>query len=474
MSGLSETKQNRQLLGSSRSIRRLLERRWLVVVLALSLTGLGAAITGLLFKSGIHLLADWRLELLHDLPAWIVLPLLGATGGLISGSLVANLAPAAGGAGITHIMGFLRHKAVPMGLQVGLVKLVAGIIAIGSGFPLGPEGPAVQMGGSVAWQMSRWLRAPVAFRRVIVAAGGGAGIAAVFSAPIGGFIYAIEELLHSARPVVLLLVIITTFSADTWADVLGGGGLDGTLGFQLEREYTPLVKFLPIDFAYLIGLGAMIGLLAELYTRYVLSMQRQGNRWFGDRLVLRMTISGLILGAVYAALPTTFHDPNQLQHLIADGKADIRLALASFVVLFFSTGLAAASGAPGGLFMPMLTLGGAIGLACGGWVEALTGHVPSTYVFAGMGAFVAGCSRTPISAMFLAFALTKDLLILKPILVACLMSFLVARLFNPHSIYERQMDMELISEERMQKNLNRHRRPFKTPQPPTEPNGGSN
>ena len=474
MSGLSETKQNRQLLGSSRSIRRLLERRWLVVVLALSLTGLGAAITGLLFKSGIHLLADWRLELLHDLPAWIVLPVLGATGGLISGSLVANLAPAAGGAGITHIMGFLRHKAVPMGLQVGLVKLVAGIIAIGSGFPLGPEGPAVQMGGSMAWQMSRWLRAPVAFRRVIVAAGGGAGIAAVFSAPIGGFIYAIEELLHSARPVVLLLVIITTFSADTWADVLGGGGLDGTLGFQLEREYTPLVKFLPIDFAYLIGLGAMIGVLAELYTRYVLSMQRQGNRWFGDRLVLRMTISGLILGAVYAALPTTFHDPNQLQHLIADGKADIRLALASFVVLFFSTGLAAASGAPGGLFMPMLTLGGAIGLACGGWVEALTGHVPSTYVFAGMGAFVAGCSRTPISAMFLAFALTKDLLILKPILVACLMSFLVARLFNPHSIYERQMNMELISEERMQKNLNRHRRPFKTPQPPTEPNGGSN
>ena len=474
MSGLSETKQNRQLLGSSRSIRRLLERRWLVVVLALSLTGLGAAITGLLFKSGTHVLADWRLELLHDLPAWIVLPVLGATGGLISGSLVANLAPAAGGAGITHIMGFLRHKAVPMGLQVGLVKLVAGIIAIGSGFPLGPEGPAVQMGGSVAWQMSRWLRAPVAFRRVIVAAGGGAGIAAVFSAPIGGFIYAIEELLHSARPVVLLLVIITTFSADTWADVLGGGGLDGTLGFQLEREYTPLVKFLPIDFAYLIGLGAMIGVLAELYTRYVLSMQRQGNRWFGDRLVLRMTISGLILGAVYAALPTTFHDPNQLQHLIADGKADIRLALASFVVLFFSTGLAAASGAPGGLFMPMLTLGGAIGLACGGWVEALTGHVPSTYVFAGMGAFVAGCSRTPISAMFLAFALTKDLLILKPILVACLMSFLVARLFNPHSIYERQMNMELISEERMQKNLNRHRRPFKTPQPPTEPNGGSN
>ena len=481
MPTLSEPKRRRHLLGSSRSIQRLLERRWMVVVLALALTGLGAAITGLLFTGGINLLKDWRLELLNDFPAWVVLPALGGFGGLLSGWLISNLAPAAGGAGITHIMGFLRHRAVPMGLKVGLVKLVAGIIAIGSGFPLGPEGPAVQMGGSVAWQMSRWLKAPAAFRRMIVAAGGGAGIAAVFSAPIGGFIYAIEELLHSARPVVLLLVLITTFSADTWADVLGflglnpgSSGLSGSSGFQLERAYTPLVKFLPIDLLYLIALGAVIGVLAELYTRYVLAMQRQGNRWFGDRLILRMTLSGLVLGCVYAALPDTFHNPSELKHLIAAGKADVGLALASFVVLFFSTGLAAGSGAPGGLFMPMLTLGGAIGLACGIGVEALTGHVPTTYVFAGMGAFVAGCSRTPISAMFLAFALTKDLLILKPILVASLMSFLVARLFNPNSIYDRQMGMELASEERMQQRINRHRRPFTPPPPPSGPSGDTN
>ena len=99
---------------------------------------------------------------------------LGALGGLISGSLIQNFAPAAKGAGVSHIIAFLRHKPVPMGLRVGIVKLFAGIIAIGSGFPLGPEGPAVQMGGSVAWKMAKWLKAPISFRRVIVAAGGGA------------------------------------------------------------------------------------------------------------------------------------------------------------------------------------------------------------------------------------------------------------------------------------------------------------
>ncbi len=449
-------KENFKQLSSSRSIRQLLKQRWLIVVVALILTSLGAAFTGVLFKAGIHGLDNWRLKLLKEFPAWFILPAFGMIGGLISGTLVSQLAPAASGSGISHIMAFLRHRSVPMGLRVGLVKLVSGIVAIGSGFPLGPEGPSVQMGGSIAWQMARWLKAPVAFRRVIVAAGGGAGIAAIFSAPIGGFVYAIEELLHSARPVVLLLVVVTTFLADSWADLLqaigldpSAGGFDRNLGFQVERTYTPLVHFMPIDLIYLIALGVVVGVLAELYSKYILLMQRKGNDWFGNQLVLRMMCSGTILGGLYALLPKAFHHLSDLQAIIAEGNASISLALVAFLIVFLSTGLAAGAGAPGGLFYPMLTLGGAIGLACGVWIEALTGHVPTTYIFAGMGAFVAGCSRTPITAMFLAFALTKDLLILKPILVACITSFLVARLFNEHSIYERQIGTEFNQEESM-------------------------
>ena len=436
--------------GSYQSIQRLLKKRWLIVSLALILTGLGAAITGVLFKAGIHSLEEWRLSLLKHFPAWIVLPILGGLGGLISGALISKFAPSAGGSGVSQIMAYLRHRSVPMNLKVGLVKLIAGIIAIGSGFPLGPEGPSVQMGGSVAWQMAKWLKAPIAFRRVIVAAGGGAGIAAVFSAPIGGFIYAIEELLNSARPIVLLLVVVTTFGADTFADFLqelgldkSATGFDKSLGFLIERQYTTEVNFLPVDFGYLILLGIIIGVIGEMYCRYVLTMQKQGKAWFGDRLVLKMVISGLLLGGMYSLLPPTFHHVGNLQDLIAEGNANINTALSTFIILFITTGLAAASGAPGGLFYPMLILGGSIGLACGGWVESLTGHVPNTYIFAGMGGFIAACSHTPITAMFLAFALTKNLLILKPILVTCITSYLIARSFNHQSIYIRQIKMEI-------------------------------
>ena len=434
---------------SSQSIKKLLQQKWFIVVLSLILTGLGAALTGILFKSGIYKVENYRSSLLQYLPRWIILPLLGGLGGFISGSLIQTFAPAAKGAGVSQIIAYLRHKPVPMGLKVGIVKLFTGIIAIGSGFPLGPEGPAVQMGGSVAWQMAKWLKAPIAFRRVIVAAGGGAGIAAVFSAPIGGFIYAIEELLNSARPVVLLLVVVTTFWADSWADILQAigfdqkaGGFVNNLGFQLEKAYTPIIKFFPIDFVYLIVLGILLGFLAEIYCNYVLKMQIIGNKWFKGKSIERMTLAGLLLGIMYSIIPESFHNIEGLQKIIVNENSNFTLAISIFLVLFFSSGLAAASGAPGGLFYPMLTLGGSIGLASGIGVETLTGHVPSTYIFAGMGGFVAGCSRTPLTAMFLAFALTKNLLILKPLLITCIASFLTARIFNEHSIYERQIEIE--------------------------------
>ncbi len=435
---------------SSRSIKKLLKQRSLVVAFSLLLTGLGASITSIFFKTGIYFINNWRLTLLDQFPSIAVLPIFGALGGAIAGYLIKNIAPAAKGSGVSQIMGFLRHKKVPMNLKVGLVKLISGIIAIGSGFPLGPEGPSVQMGGSVAWQMAKWLKAPTAFRRVIVAAGGGAGIAAVFSAPLGGFVYAIEELLNSAKPVILLLVIITTFIADSSADIIQAlgldpkaGGFDFNLGFLIQKEYDPSVFFLPIDFIYLVLLGIIIGIFAELYSRYVLLMQNIGKKWYKNKFVLKMSICGLILGSIYSCLPSTFHNLDELQKIIAEQNTSIGIALLAVLVIFITTGLAAASGAPGGLFYPMLTLGGSIGLIMGSWVEIATGHAPSTYIFAGMGAFVAGCSRTPITAMFLAFALTKNLLIMKPVLISCIASFLIARAFNEESIYERQIQIEL-------------------------------
>ncbi len=418
------------------------------MVITLLVTSLGAAVTGLLFKTGVGWLGSWRLRLLELASPWLVLPLLGALGGALSGLMVQQLAPAAAGSGIPHVMRFLARQRVPMQLRVAVVKLVAGILAIGSGFPLGPEGPSVQMGSSVGWQLARWFKAPPSLMRVIVAAGGGAGIAAVFNAPLGGFFYAIEELLRQAGPVLLLLVMSTAFMGSLWADLMGlagmgskVAGIGGGEGFQLVSEYNPDLSFVPLDLVYLVALGAAVALLAELYSRYVVGMQRLGVRWLPDQLVLRMMVGGLVIGLVYAALPDDFRNTAALQHAIADGHVEVGKAIGIFALLFFGTGLAASTGAPGGLFAPMLTLGGSIGLVAAGWAEVTTGHAPSTFVFAGMAAFIAACARSPITAVFLVFALTKNLLILKPLLVSAVASTVMASILHEQSIYKRQLKL---------------------------------
>jgi CIC family chloride channel protein len=432
-------------------IRRLLEDRWLPVVLALIVTGLGAASAALLFRMGLDGVGRWRLRMVELGGGPLLLPVIGGGGGLVAGLLVQGLAPAAQGSGIPQVMQFLRRRPVPMGVQVAVVKLLAGIVAIGSGFPLGPSGPSVQMGCSVGWEMARLLRAPGPFVRLIVAAGGGAGIAAVFRAPLGGFFYTLEELLQGARPVVMLLVLVTSFWADTWSDLLGLAGLPGLApgpgatgdgaGFRLPRQVLTFVRVLPLDLVMVFGLGMVVALAAELYCRYVVWLQ-------GLRLRLRlplaasMAAAGVCLGLVDATLPLDFVNRAGIRQAVAEGNVDIPGALAIFAVLFLTTGLAAAAGTPGGLFAPMLTLGGALGVSLAGLLERLGADAPSTAVFAGMGAFLAACARTPMTATFLTFSVTKDLLLLKPLLMACLGSLVMARLLHPQSIFKRLIQAE--------------------------------
>ena len=299
------------------------------------------------------------------------------------------------------------------------------------------------MGSSVGWEMARLLRAPNAFRRMIVAAGGGDGVAAVFRAPIGGFLHAIEELLQGARPVVMLLVLVTTFWADTWADLLGlaGLGMHSTgwnlgRGFVLERQVTTYVGVLPLDLLVLFVVGALVAAGAETYCRFVVRLHNW-RRQLGIPLAGAMAAAGVVLGVVDALLPADFINRAGIRQAVAEGDIDISKALAIFLVLFVSTGLAAAAGTPGGLFAPMLTLGGALGLAAAGMMEQVGISAPNTTIFAGMAAFMTACARTPMTATFLTFALTKELLLLKPVLVASLGSLVVARLLHRQSIFQR-------------------------------------
>jgi CIC family chloride channel protein len=435
-----------------RAIRQLLGQRRVAVVLSLALTGLAAATAVLLFTLGIDALGSWRIRLLEQAPAWLVLTGFGAGGGLLAGLLIQSLAPAAAGSGITQVMLFLRRRGVPIGLRIALVKLMAGILAIGSGFPLGPSGPAIQMGSSVGWSLARLLKAPQSFTRLLVAAGGGAGITAVFSAPIGGFFYTVEALLQGVKPMVMLIVLGLTFWTDICADLMGlaGLGVDSTRliasgELQLKRAIYVYVQVVPVDLILLFCLGGLVALVAEAYCRVLLALQGLCNCW-RLTLTLKLALAGALLGLLDAFLPDAFINDAGVRLAVASGEIDLAMAVSVALVLFLTTGLAAAVGAPGGLFAPMLTLGGAFGLVAVELVELVGIQAPNTAVFAGMGAFLTATARTPITALFLVFALSKQWLLLKPVLSACLGSILVARQLARDSLFERLIRLTASSD----------------------------
>ena len=433
---------------------KFIKNKYYILLISILLLSFFPSITAVLFRSGVHNLELIRLKILEELPAIYVLPILGLSGGFIASNIISRFEPAASGSGISHLIGFLHGRKIPINLKVALIKLISGVISIGSGFPLGAEGPSVQMGSAIAWQISKWVKAPKIFEKMLVATGGGAGLAAVFSAPIAGFTFVIEELFQTSKPIVFLFIAVVVFISDCFGSVLNSLGLDNesirfsfSRGFILDPHHEPIIKFLPIDIIYLVVLGFLIAFIGELYVRYLIKISSIFSLIFKNKYIFKMTISGGIIGIFYSLLPDLFHEFTELDNLIIDGRTSLIIAAKTFSIMFLTTGVAVAAGAPGGLFMPMITLGASMGLIFLDISQFFTGYASSSLIFAGIGAFITACSRTPLTAIFIVLALTHNNLLLTPVLICCSVSFFVSKFLSNDSLYERQLEYKLMGEE---------------------------
>lgn len=178
--------------------RQLLRPQRRLAIFEACLIGLVSALGAVLLKSGVGWLGAWRVQTSLLLPAWFVLPGIGLTCGLLAGWLVERVAPETSGSGIPQVKAVLANVPIALDLRVALVKLVGGILALGSGLALGREGPTVQLSAALASQLSRWFPTSPDHRRQLIAAGAGAGLAAAFNTPIAGVLFVVEELLQDS------------------------------------------------------------------------------------------------------------------------------------------------------------------------------------------------------------------------------------------------------------------------------------
>lgn len=223
--------------------------------------GVVSGLAAVALKQSVEVLTEWRLH--SSLPLWLLLPGIGIVGGMMSGWLVEQISPEAGGSGIPQVKATLGYVNMPLNLRVALAKLGSTILALGSGLSLGRQGPTVQIGAALAAQLSRWVPTSPEYRRQLIAAGAAAGLAAGFNAPIAGILFVVEELLQDFSGLTLGTAILASFVGAVVSRLLGGQGLNLSNVGMLQTGFS--IQDLP----FLMLLGILAGILGEIGRAHV-------------------------------------------------------------------------------------------------------------------------------------------------------------------------------------------------------------
>jgi len=413
-------------------LRRFLEaQREMAPLLGWSaLVGIGAGAVG-----GVYRVAIAHFQTLHDTAVQAAPAAYGwLAGGALSGTLVLfavwlvrRFAPEAGGSGIQEVEGALDGVRPMRWRRVLPIKFAGGLCSLGAGMVLGREGPTIQMSAALGRMLGDLARRDADAVHVLVAAGAGAGLTAAFNAPMAGVLFVIEEMRPQFRYSVLSVqcVIVASALADLVVQMIAGSAVAVPM---------PIVAAPPNDALWtFLVLGMLLGVLGAAFNAGLVG----GGALMG-RLGARSALGAAFgIGAGIGAL--AWLDPN----LVWDGQRVIeralggRLPLATMLVLlagrFGTTVGSYASGAPGGIFAPMLALGTLTGVAFG---TLAGGPVPpDVFAVAGMGALFAASVRAPLTGMMLAVELTGNYAQFLPLMLTCVASTLVAAALGARPIY---------------------------------------
>jgi len=416
---------------------------WLAVVVTGAGTGLGAAALMHLLNvvqhtlwpgAGMDLLeaaahADWTRHLAILLGAGV----LTSVGHLLMGRLP--------GTSIDVTSAIWLHAGRLPALR-SLGSAVLSVVVVGMGVSLGREGAPKQAGAVIANAASDRGRLSDDERRLLVACGAGAGLAAAYGVPLGGALFALEVLrgglaLRFVLPALLASLIATGVAwlflpdAPTYAIPAYAGSLGSA--------------------AWVLLAGPVAGLVAVLYVRAVAWADR--HRPKGGLGVAAPVLALGLLGAVSIPFPQLLGNGRDVAELAFTGQVTPLLLLALLLLKPAATLLCLGSGAPGGLFTPSLALGALLGGVLGyPWSLLWPGVPPGLFAVLGAAAVLAATTQGPISTVVLMVELTGHARsFILPLLLMVVVATLTARLIEARSIYDARLSDEEVRERQRQR-----------------------
>ncbi|MGH9135444.1 MAG: chloride channel protein [Acidimicrobiales bacterium] len=365
---------------------------------------------------------------------WAI-PLVVGLGGLISGVLVFRFAPEAEGHGTDAAISAIHHNPRSIRPRVTVVKLLSSAATIGAGGSAGREGPTAQISAGFGSLLARRLDLSPQEARIAVTVGCGAGIGAIFRAPLGGAVLGTEILYRDdLEPEALLPSLVASIVGfSVFGAVEGFTPIFGTLR-------TPQFNH-PVQLVYYAALGIVAGLVGRAYARGFYGTIKLNKRLPGAAW-LKPAVAGVLVGLIGLAVPQVLGTGyGWLQLGMRDGLPDVALWLVLLLPLLkiITTSLSIGSGGSGGIFGPGMVIGGFAGL--GLWrvlhdVAPDVPDVPAPFMVVGMIACFGSIAHAPLGLMLMVAEMTGSLALLPPAMIAIGIATVMVR---DDSIYESQL-----------------------------------
>lgn len=410
-------------------LSELNQMKWHLVLKGI-LTGVFVGLLVVLYRLGIEYGTEEAVKIYAFLKMnpLMILPwaFLAVGAGLLIAWLI-KLEPMASGSGIPQVEGQLIYGFRIKWYTVLFVRFTAGMIASVFGLSLGREGPSIQIGASGGQALAKKITKNKLEENYLMTGGAAAGLSAAFNAPLSGIVFALEEVHRSFSGLVLIAATVAALTADVVSKSFFG--LKPVFDFA---EAPPL----PIGhYAWLLPLGIVSGIIGALMNKALLGFQTAYSKlpWF-----VRPVIALVIALPCGLFLPQILGGGANLVELAGTADSGVSILLGYLVVKLLFTCICFGSGAPGGIFMPILSVGALSGGLVG--LIAMSFGLPSVYipefVICGMVGVLSGAVKAPVTSILLATEMTGALTHLLPVAACSFIALFLSDSVKVTPIYE--------------------------------------
>jgi H+/Cl- antiporter ClcA len=357
---------------------------------------------------------------------------------LLSWWLVTKFAPYSRGSGIPQVMAAIE-LATPkyvqkvdklLSLRIILIKILSSLVMVLGGGVIGREGPTIQIAGSVFRKVHAWLPGwwPKISKKNMIMTGAAAGLAAAFNTPLGGIVFAVEELTKTH---------INYFKTALFtAVIIAGLTAQGLLGPYLYLGYPNVLHFSSYIIFAVVLVAIITGLAGSTMAKIIWSLlrwKRNFKSWHQHVLYIigcaviivfiAFFLDQTILGSGKTLMTRTLFTDEKYTSLYSAGFRTLG------PILCFTTG------ASGGVFAPSLSAGAGIGSMLSGWLH-LSAANTNVVILAGMAGFLTGVTRSPFTSAILVLEMTDRHNLIFHLMLASMVASIVAIIIDRHSLYD--------------------------------------